>query len=176
MFLFSLGITKGKWGTLISELGNFKRDYDKNVRLEQALPELVKAYPKRYQNMGLKDLCNDMFTTMRDLKTTANMAAGFSFLPTPDLSPTEAYENLVNNEIESLALDNIANRTVATGVVPYPPGIPILMPGENTGGSDGPILSYLKALEAFDNKFPGFEHDTHGVEVENGKYHILCVK
>ena len=176
LFLFSLGITKGKWGTLISELGNFKRDYDKNVRLEQALPELVKAYPKRYQNMGLKDLCNDMFTTMRDLKTTANMAAGFSFLPTPDLSPTEAYENLVNNEIESLALDNIANRTVATGVVPYPPGIPILMPGENTGGSDGPILSYLKALEAFDNKFPGFEHDTHGVEVENGKYHILCVK
>jgi arginine decarboxylase len=61
-------------------------------------------------------------------------------------------------------------------VVPYPPGIPILMPGESAGPADGPLLSYLAALEAFDRRFPGFEHDIHGVERDaGGTYAIECV-
>ena len=74
-------------------------------------------------------------------------------------------------------LDEMANKTVATAVVPYPPGIPLLMPGENAGSLDGKLLKYLKALEAFDKKFAGFTHDTHGVEVdETGTYRVLCLK
>ena len=42
---------------------------------------------------------------------------------------------------------------------------------------DGPLLGYLKALQAFDRKFPGFAHDTHGVEVDaDGNYTIMCIK
>ena len=41
-------------------------------------------------------------------------------------------------------------------VVPYPPGIPMLMPGEATGPADGPYLGYLKALAAWDARFPGY--------------------
>ena len=69
-----------------------------------------------------------------------------------------------------------AGRTLATGVVPYPPGIPLLMPGENAGPADGPVLGYLNALQEFDRRFPGFEHDNHGVEVIDGTYHLYCVK
>ena len=176
LFLFSLGITKGKWGTLVSELADFKRDYDANVSLERALPDLVALAPARYADMGLRDLADEMFAAMKDLKTTAAMAAGFAVLPVPDLSPVRAYEQLVRNNIEALTLDEMAGRTVATGVVPYPPGIPLLMPGENAGPADGPVLGYLKALEAFDGHFPGFTHDTHGVEVEDGAYRVLCIK
>ena len=104
------------------------------------------------------------------------MAEGFSHLPIPDLSPTQAYQQLVRGNVESLTLDQMSGRTVATGVVPYPPGIPLLMPGENAGPTDGPALGYLKALEAFDQQFPGFTHDNHGVEVIDGKYHVLCIK
>ena len=85
-------------------------------------------------------------------------------------------EILVKGDIEPVTLKEIANRTVATGVVPYPPGIPLLMPGENAGPDDSPMIGYLRSLEAFDARFPGFGHDTHGVEVEDGKYHILCIK
>jgi arginine/lysine/ornithine decarboxylase len=176
LFLFSIGITKGKWGTLISELADFKRDYDANAPLDQMLPALVAAHPARYADMGLKDLADGMFAEMKKLKTTAAMAAGFSVLPHPDLSPVEAYERLVRGEVESVKLSEMANRTVATGVVPYPPGIPLMMPGENAGPADGPLLGYLKALEAYDRKFPGFTHDTHGVEVEDGDYRVMCVK
>ena len=59
---------------------------------------------------------------------------------------------------------NLADRVLATSVVPYPPGIPMLMPGESTGPDDGPYLSYLRALQGWDARFPGFGHDTHGVE------------
>ena len=75
-----------------------------------------------------------------------------------------------------MAVDNIADRKVATGVVPYTPGIPLLMPGENAGPADGPVLGYLKSLQAFDRKVPGFGHDTHGVEVKDGTYYVLCLK
>ncbi|MGX1096036.1 Orn/Lys/Arg family decarboxylase [Amorphus sp. MBR-141] len=175
LFLFSLGITKGKWGTLVNALMDFKRDYDANRPLAQAIPPLVADHPERYGAMGLKDLADEMFDAMGKLKTTETLNQGFSILPVPELSPVEAYEQLVLGHVEPLTLDEISNRVVATGVVPYPPGIPLLMPGENAGAADGPLIAYLKALEAFDGQFQGFSHDTHGVEVEEGRYKILCI-
>ncbi len=176
LFLFSIGITKGKWGTLVAGLGDFKRDYDENVPLDTVLPSLMQAHGKRYAGMGLKDICDEMFAAMGELKTTAMMAAGFSNLPQAEMSPTKAYQQLVRGEVEHVTLDKLANRVVATGVVPYPPGIPLLMPGENAGPAEGPVIGYLKSLEAFDRRFPGFAHDTHGVEPEDGEYRIYVLK
>ena len=48
MFLFSIGITKGKWGTLLTNLLAFKRDYDSNRPIVEALPEIAAQYPERY--------------------------------------------------------------------------------------------------------------------------------
>ena len=56
LFLFSIGITKGKWGSLVSALCDFKRDYDANLPLDMAIPSLAKAHGSRYAGMGLKDL------------------------------------------------------------------------------------------------------------------------
>lgn len=176
LFLFSIGVTKGKWGTLVNTLLDFKRDYDNNAALHSVLPALLDAQPQRYQGMGLRDLCDSMFSTMAELRTTEALSRAFSTLPVPDLSPVRAYEQLVRNNVEVLPLAQMAGRTVATGVVPYPPGIPLLMPGENAGAADGPLLNYLKALEAFDRQFPGFAHDTHGVEVRDGFYNVCCLK
>ena len=175
-FLFSLGITKGKWGTLVNALLDFKRDYDRNTALERVLPGLVAAHPERYRNLGLHDLAQSMFEAMRALKTTALMAEAYSTLPTPEVSPIEAYERLVRGAVEQLPLEAMAGRSAATGVVPYPPGIPLLMPGEALGPQDGPVLGYMRALEAFDRRFPGFAHDTHGVEVVDGSYRIYCLR
>ncbi|WP_395068129.1 Orn/Lys/Arg decarboxylase N-terminal domain-containing protein [Paraburkholderia silvatlantica] len=175
LFLFSIGVTKGKWGTLVNALLEFHRDYASNAPLEQALPALVREHPARYAGLGLRDLAASMFETMRDLRSTDRLAHAFADLPVPDMSPAEAYEQLVKGCIETVALDALAGRTLATGVVPYPPGIPLLMPGENAGADDGPALAYLKTLEAFDRAFPGFTHDIHGVEVENGVYRLSVV-
>jgi arginine decarboxylase len=176
LVLFSIGITKGKWGTLLNALLDFKRDYDKNTPLAQALPGLVTDHPATYGELGLRDLADQMFAQLRDSKQTHWLAEAFSTLPVPVLTPNAAYQYLVRDEIEHVPLDKLADRVLATSVVPYPPGIPMLMPGESTGPDDGPYLGYLRALHAWDKRFPGFGHDTHGVEVRDGVYYLQCLK
>ncbi len=45
LVLFSVGTSKGKWGSLLENLFEFKRLYDTEAPLEEALPELVAKYP-----------------------------------------------------------------------------------------------------------------------------------
>ena len=60
LVLFSMGITKGKWSTLVTELLNFKDLYDTNAPLKRVLPAFVEAHPAAYTKMGLKDLCEQV--------------------------------------------------------------------------------------------------------------------
>jgi arginine/lysine/ornithine decarboxylase len=176
LFLFSIGITKGKWGTLLNALLDFKRDYDRNTDLHEVLPEVVAAAPDAYRRLGLRDLAERMFGQLRDTRQTHWLAEAFSTLPAPVMTPAAAYQQLVRDRIEHVSLDRLADRVLATSVVPYPPGIPMLMPGEATGADDGPYLSYLRALWSWDRSFPGFGHDTHGVENRSGTYYVQCLK
>ena len=45
-------------------------------------------------------------------------------------------------------------------LTPYPPGIPLLIPGERFNKT---IVEYLKFARDFNEKFPGFETDIHGL-------------
>jgi arginine decarboxylase len=176
LVLFSIGITRGKWGTLVNSLLGFKRDYDNNAPLSIVLPDLVEAHPERYGGRGLRELADQMFACMTKNRTTGWLEKAFSVLPEADITPREAYTQLVHNNVEQLPLDALAGRCAATGIVPYPPGIPLLMPGENFGKANGPFLSYLRALESYDREFPGFSHETHGVEVRDGTYMVYALK
>jgi arginine decarboxylase len=176
LFLFSIGITKGKWGTLLNALLDFKTDYDRNAPLAEVLPFLVTGHPGTYAGLGLRDLADRMFAQLKDSRQTHWLAEAFSTLPEPVMTPNAAYQYLVKDQIEHVALDELADRVLATSVVPYPPGIPMLMPGETTGAADGPYLGYLRALASWDSRFPGFGHDTHGVENRGGTYYVQCLK
>ncbi len=175
LFLFSIGITKGKWGTLLNALLDFKRDYDRNAGLAEVLPQVQAADPARYAGLGLRDLADQMFAQLVASDQTRWLAEAFSTLPRPALTPHDAYQRLIRGEIEHVALDDLADRVLATSVVPYPPGIPMLMPGELTGAADGPYLSYLRALSAWDRRFPGFGHDTHGIAQRGGAHYVQCL-
>jgi len=65
---------------------------------------------------------------------------------------------------------------MASGIVPYPPGIPLLMGGERAGSLKEPVMAYLKSLQDFDNRFPEFGHDIHGIEMEDGHYTTYVIK
>ncbi len=41
--MFTIGITKGRWNTLLSALQQFKDDYDKNLAIWKILPEFSQA-------------------------------------------------------------------------------------------------------------------------------------
>ncbi|RRV04588.1 arginine decarboxylase [Pseudomonas sp. v388] len=166
LVLFTLGITKGKWGSLVAGLMDFKKHYDSNSPLKQVMPDLVADHSGRYHDMGLKDLAQAMHQDMLATKMLENMDAAYTLLPDQVSSPRETYARLVRGEIERIAVRDMAGRTVAVQIVPYPPGIPLMMPGEKADAEKRAVIDYLLAMEAFDARFPGFEHDNHGVEIE----------
>ena len=47
------------------------------------------------------------------------------------MTPREAYQRLVTGDVEAVPVSELAQRTAANAVMPYPPGIPMLMSGEN---------------------------------------------
>ena len=83
LFLFSIGVTKGKWGTLLNALLDFKRDYDSNAPLSQVLPHLTANHPAVYGGLGLRDLAEQMFAQLRESRQTHWLAEAFSTLPQP---------------------------------------------------------------------------------------------
>ncbi|AWH88355.1 Orn/Lys/Arg family decarboxylase [Limnobaculum parvum] len=176
LFLFSLGVTRGKYGTLVNALLRFKEAYDNNILVSEVLYAHNSDTPACYANMGLKTLSDAMFSMMKDSQTLAIQAQAFSTLPQPVMTPADAYVKLVHNEIDSVRIDDLHGRVLATGVVPYPPGIPMIMPGESAGGKDSPYIRYLQILQEWDRRFPDFTHDIHGVENIDGDYFVQCLK
>lgn len=178
LILFSMGITKGKWGTLIDAMLDFKALYDSAAPLIQVLPGLVKQYADRYTGLSLRELCDQMHDQLRNSELIPLLDKAFTHLPQAVLTPGQTYQRLLRGGTEPVRLAELAGRTVATQVVTTPPGIPVLMPGENAGGHDESTLRYLRSLEAFDRRFPGFPSETHGVHraADTGDYWITCLK
>jgi arginine decarboxylase len=176
MFLFSVGITKGKWATLINTLLSFKRFYDSNAPLSEVLPELVRDHPERYAALGLKELGEEMFDFLRKYDPGSVLNAAYSTIPEPAMSPRQAFQYMVSGDVELVPAEKLSGRIAANAVMPYPPGIPMVMSGENLGSADSPQINYLKALGQWDAAFPGFEHEVEGAEVVDGVYNVLCIK
>ena len=175
LFLFSVGITKGKWGTLINTLLDFKADYDRNAPLAEVLPGVLHRAPERYAGMGIRDLGDQMWQHMRESRSGHWQAQAYATLPKPAMTPRTAFQRLMAGSVEKVPLSRMANRVVAVGVIPYPPGIPIVMPGENIGAKDGPWLTYLRVLQEYGERFPGFAKEVEGTEEHEGAYHVYCM-
>jgi arginine decarboxylase len=179
LVLFSMGITKGKWSTLITELLNFKELYDANHPLDHVLPNLVAAHPQAYGGMGLKDLCDLIHTAYRDDAVPRAQQDMYTTLPEMALRPCDAYDRLVKGRVESVEVDHLMGRTLAVMIVPYPPGIPLIMPGERITEATRSIRDYLVYARDFDRRFPGFETDIHGLRFEGAgadrRYLVDCL-
>jgi arginine/lysine/ornithine decarboxylase len=126
--------------------------------------------------MTLKSLSNEMHTFKKDHRMCDLLEEAYATLPEPEITYAEAFRKLVRGDVEQIPVTGAAGRIVATGIFPYPPGIPILAPGENVGEKNGPLLQYLESLQDFDHRFPGFEHEIHGVETIKGEYMMYCIK
>ncbi|OIP12877.1 MAG: lysine decarboxylase [Betaproteobacteria bacterium CG2_30_59_46] len=174
--MFTIGITKGRWNTMLTALQQFKDDYDRNQPLWRALPEFVAKHP-RYERMGLKELSDNIhgFYKANDVaRLTTEMYLSDMV---PAMKPTDAFARMAHREIDRVEIDDLAERVTSVLLTPYPPGIPLLIPGERFNET---IVRYLKFAREFNEKFPGFETDIHGLVKEelNGKsrYYVDCVR
>ncbi|UVL20959.1 lysine decarboxylase [Pseudomonas sp. B21-023] len=176
LVLFSMGITKGKWSTLLTELLEFKRHYDANTALADCLASVMMEQPSRYQGLGLRDLCQQLHGFYRGNATSRQLKLLFTRLPEVAMTPAEAYDRMVRGEVEAVPIEHLLGRVAAVMLVPYPPGIPLIMPGERFTEATRSILVYLDCARAFDQGFPGFVADVHGLQREGQLYTVDCVK
>jgi lysine decarboxylase/arginine decarboxylase len=180
LMLNSLGTTRAKQGTLLAALLKFKEDYDANKPLCCIFPELVEAHPEKYCGIGLRDHCQAMHEWIAKHHLLDKMQQAFETIPDQAMKPAEAYRKVVLGEVETVELAHAAGRIQAVMMVPYPPGIPVIMGGEIFNAKAEPILDYLLTRQQFEETFPGYEGDIHGVErrCENGRtvFTTLCLK
>ncbi|MEH0416287.1 Orn/Lys/Arg decarboxylase N-terminal domain-containing protein [Streptomyces sp. B21-083] len=178
LVLFSMGITKGKWGTLLDALMDFKALYDEDAPLDRVLPALVAEHPRHYAGQTLRDLCRHMHDHLRSARLVDLLDTAFQQLPEPVAPPQLCYQRLIRGGTHRVRLVDAPGQVAAAMVTVTPPGIPVLMPGESVGAPDGPLLRYLTALESFDRRFPGFRSETHGVTLDpdTGDYLIECMR
>jgi len=174
--MFTIGITKGRWNTLLTALQQFKDDFDKNQPMWRILPEFVANNP-RYESVGLRDLCQQIHKTYQAQDVARLTTEMYLSDMQPAMKPSDAFAKMAHREIERVAIDELEGRVTAILLTPYPPGIPLLIPGECFNKT---IVDYLKFARDFNRQFPGFDTDVHGLvtQVENGekKYYVDCVQ
>ena len=74
--------------------------------------------------------------------------------------PAEAYARMAHNELDRVRIEALQGRISAVLLTPYPPGIPLLIPGERINAK---IVNYLEFARRLNETFPGFETDIHGL-------------
>ncbi|RPE70889.1 ornithine decarboxylase [Tibeticola sediminis] len=175
--MFTIGITKGRWNSMLTALQQFKDDYAKNQPMGRIMPEFCHKFPQ-YERMGLRDLCqqiHELYAKYDIARLTTEMY--LSDLQ-PAMTPAEAYAHIARRKTERVPIDALEGRITVGLVTPYPPGIPLLIPGEVFNRR---IVDYLKFSREFNAQCPGFETDIHGLVEEVGKdgvrrYYADCVR
>jgi arginine/lysine/ornithine decarboxylase len=175
--MFTIGITKGRWNSMLTALQQFKDDYAKNQAMWRILPEFCQKYPK-YEDMGLADLCQHVHQLYAKYDIARLTTEMYLSDLTPAMKPSDAYAHIALRKTERVEIDHLEGRVTVGLVTPYPPGIPLLIPGEVFNKK---IVDYLKFSREFNRQCPGFETDIHGLVEEQGAdgqvhYYADCVR
>ena len=123
-------------------------------------------------------LCQSVHEVYRDYDVARLTTQMYTSEMIPAMRPTDAYAKFAHGEIDRLPIDSLEGRISAVLLTPYPPGIPLLVPGERVNSK---IVEYLRFARDFTRRFPGFESDVHGlvkVKQPDGtiKYMLDCVR
>jgi len=175
--MFTIGITKGRWNSLLTALQQFKDDYDRNQPMWRILPEFCQKH-RAYERMGLRDLCQHIHALYAKYDIARLTTEMYLSDLTPAMKPSDAYAQIAHRNTERVPVDDLLGRITTSLVTPYPPGIPLLIPGEVFNKK---IVDYLKFAREFNLQCPGFETDIHGLVEEVGddgvkRYYADCVK
>lgn len=177
LFLFSIGIDKTKAMSLLRGLTEFKRAYDLNLRVKNMLPDLYAEDPDFYRNMRIQTLAQGIHTLIQQHDLPRLMRQAFDVLPEMKMTPHQMFQQQVKGNVETVELSELVGRISANMILPYPPGVPLVMPGEMITESSRAVLDFLLMLCTIGEHYPGFETDIHGATLtEEGRYMVRVLK
>ena len=182
LFLMTPAEDESKLNTLIAKLVKFKNLWDRDASLAEVLPSLCTAHPERYAGYSLRRVCHEMhdFYRKANIKELQRLCFRASSFPEPAMTPQDAYQALVANDVDYVPLEEINGRISATLALIYPPGIGVVLPGERWDERAQPMLDYFMAFQESFNRFPGFNYEVQGVFQERVegriKFHTYVVR
>ena len=176
LFLFSDGCHEGQVGHAAQHAARFQGRLRPQRAARRGLAAVVAAAPQRYAGKGLKDLGDEMWAHLRKSKQGHWQAQAYATLPTPQMTPRRAFQRLMAGDAEKVPLDEMADRVVAVGVIPYPPGIPIVMPGESIGPPTGRGSPTCARCRSTVTCSPDSPRKSRAPKSTTASYHVYCVK
>ena len=102
--MVTIGITKGRWNSLVTELQQFKDDYDNNRPLWRILPAFVGKYPQ-YEKVGLRDLCSQIHGVYKANDIARLTTEMYLSNMEPAMRPADAWAKLAASRVQQSALD-----------------------------------------------------------------------
>ncbi|SDB66400.1 ornithine decarboxylase [Pseudomonas sp. NFACC23-1] len=180
MFLLTPALSYSKIETLVFWLCEFELHIKADSLLADVIPSLYDSDRVRYEGYTIGHLCQEihaMYSRLSFNKLQKDMFSEEHF-PRVLLSPQDANHEWVRGNVELVPLSAARGRIAAEGLIPYPPGIVCLAPGEQWGGA---VLEYIIAIETFMNAFSYFGSDIQGAHVrmeDNGlrRFYVYVVK
>ncbi|MCX7117851.1 MAG: lysine decarboxylase LdcC [Legionellales bacterium] len=166
LFLFSIGITKAKSMALLTALNQFKQMFDHNASIQSMLPQLYQEHPDVYKTQSIQGLADHLHKLIQKYNLPQAMYHAFDVLPEMSITPHQAYQKLIRQETVRVPLKQLKGKICAVMILPYPPGVPLIMPGEKITDASLPILDFLLMLDEIGQALPGFETSIHGVEMD----------
>jgi arginine/lysine/ornithine decarboxylase len=129
--------------------------------------------------MGLRDLCQSIHQAYAKGDIARLTTEVYLSDLHPAMTPSDAYAHIARRETERVEIDALEGRITTILLTPYPPGIPLLVPGERFNRR---IVDYLRFTREFNAAFPGFDTDVHGLVEEETvpggpkRYYVDCVR
>lgn len=105
------------------------------------------------------------------------MFHAFETLPKMVMTPFDAFQRELNGEVEEVRIQDMQDKVNANMILPYPPGVPLVMPGEMLTADNRAVLDFMLMLCEIGEHFPGFETDIHGAYRQpDGSYTVKVLK
>ena len=163
--------------SVLRGLTEFKRAYDLNLRVKNMLPDLYAEDPDFYRNMRIQTLAQGIHQMILQHDLPRLMLRAFDVLPEMKMTPHQAFQRQVQGQVETVDIRALVGRISANMILPYPPGVPLVMPGEMITEQSRAVLDFLLMLCTIGRHYPGFETDIHGATLtDDGRYLVRVLR
>jgi len=132
----------------------------------EALPSLA-ASASRYKGLSLRALCDELSSLYSSHNVEKLQSDIFSSISTSraKYTPFEANQRFIRGDSTLVKVVDAVDRIAAEAIIPYPPGVVCIAPGEQWNHA---LVAYLVTIETLMNSYPEFSPHIQGVhEIQN---------
>lgn len=160
LFLVTPGDPETKLQNLLSLLQEVEAAYQENVSMDSFFPEIPHAAGE-----GLRDFCERFHHFLQQEKALPLQQALFAerCFPKAPWTGRQAQQAFIKGQRKKIPLSQAKGQISLEAILPYPPGIVVLAPGEVWTQT---VLDYFLFLLSYKKEFPAFAPEILGVHEE----------